>query len=705
MGSLNDVKNFDQHKPFIPSAVADDGGEHQEMQDPNLGSPNYRNNRESTYVEDTNEAGEALERQEKIVINDDNKNKNISINVNGTGKRKKADFSSLPEDPRESLGIDKKTSVKEEIFKPNGAFDEMRQRVINEYKEDMATVEHHKALESQEKKTDSEFGDFDDDNENNISEVDDIMAQKKKVPVKKTPGIEGVEVVTGLGDAAEMAENDHIRGKKKFVEAVEQDDKINKKSPALTKSGKPKSAEEVELEEGFDDIDDEENDEENTTVESSNDDEYVLSAESDDEEVTDVVSDSEKAEDNNLKFTDSAEEVVDVVEETVPLAIEKDKKAIAKENKKHGATELVDMISKQSMYDDSDSLDDDEFVEDTDDEDDENVEILKSEIAKKINPDANKIDLTKFTISNKGTKSNVMFENEAASVAKWVLPSTGVVIKMKEISGASLELLRADLQTNPPDVRAALRIIYDHIVTPKPMFEMWLKSTAFADYQNLFMALYIASFSDSNYIPLDCPNSKCGKPFLTNNIPIMDMINFKSAETKAKFYELYKSDAVEYKGLYTSALSNVSKDFAIAYKEPSIYSILIEPGYYTGNEKFYSKYTSTIAYLPYIDNIYLIDHNKNILVPMLYNEYTNNTGKTTRSKIQRYDKILNSLSVDEHSLIQAATRDIDKRTVWYDVRIPEMTCPRCGTTIPKSEPRDPSELVFTRNQLGVIASI
>lgn len=329
------------------------------------------------------------------------------------------------------------------------------------------------------------------------------------------------------------------------------------------------------------------------------------------------------------------------------------------------------------------------------------LESLKALVSKKIKPVSRKLDISGFTVAAKGTVSNAIFDTKTSvAVAKWILPATGITIQMKQISGADIESIREDIERG--DVRSALQIIYNHIVSPKPKsFEMWLKSTANADYDHLFMALYIASFSDSNFIPLDCVNEKCGKTYLTDNIKISDMIHYTSDENKKKFLDLYKSDRFESKGLYATSIIPISNKFAIAFKEPSLYDIQIERQYF--DNAFTRKYERTINYVPYINRIYAIDYNSKQLVPVAYVGYNNDLAKTSRSKIERYDSILNTFSADEHSMIAAYVNKIDERTDWVTYRIPETTCSFCGAVHPASGDITASSLVFLRSRLAVLA--
>jgi hypothetical protein len=262
--------------------------------------------------------------------------------------------------------------------------------------------------------------------------------------------------------------------------------------------------------------------------------------------------------------------------------------------------------------------------------------------------------------------------------------------------------MRSLLSRRIPDMRGALKIIYDHVVSPKPdSFDNWMKSIAFADYDHLFMAIYIAAFAESNFLPIDC--AECGKPYLTDDIEIMDMVKFKDEESEEKFTKLYNSDAVNPNGLYVTENVAISEKFAIAFREPSIYSVLIESQYF--DDKFNRRYQQTIAIMPYIDQIFYIDVENRRLVPIEFKLIANDPAKTARLKSKKLDAILNTLTVDQNAILATFTQKINERTDWFTYQIPASTCPNCKHENPAAEDQSASSLVFLRNRLGALATI
>lgn len=331
----------------------------------------------------------------------------------------------------------------------------------------------------------------------------------------------------------------------------------------------------------------------------------------------------------------------------------------------------------------------------------ERLELLKSMITEKIKPVSKKLDVSGFTIAKKGTTAEVAPLRQIP-VAKWVLPATGITFNIKEILGSELEKMRSAI--NSGDDRSVLQIIYDHIVSPKPDFNKWMHSIAFDDYDHLFFGIYIAAFADSNYLPIDCEGKKCTKKtYITDNVPVGQMIKYKSEEAKAKIAKLMKESPVEMYGLRPTEVVPISESIAIGFINPSLYSRIIEPKYF--NDEFYQKYATTISLLPFIDNMYTIDWNNKRFVPIEWKEYVNNEGRTLKSRVVRYDKIISTMPSDQLAIIRAYIGELSKNSTDITYQMPETTCPHCGHVNPANENQSATALVFLRNQLGLLVNI
>jgi hypothetical protein len=272
---------------------------------------------------------------------------------------------------------------------------------------------------------------------------------------------------------------------------------------------------------------------------------------------------------------------------------------------------------------------------------------------------------------------------------------------MKEFLGSELEELReySEDTNSITSLTRRFRSIYDHIVSPKPStYEAWLKSTPYTDIDHYFFAIYIACFKGANYIPVDCANPQCKETFLTDDLPIMDMVKFDDEKSKAKFQKIYQNETAlsNKSGIYTTELVPLSNTIAIGFKEPTIYSLMEIASL---DERFREKYSSILDYVPYIDALYRIDLQNQTLEPIGYKGYADNATKTIKSKIQKYDSVLKSLSIDEFGPIRAYIRAIRERKSDFSYIFPSVTCPKCGTATTETSV-SAEEMVFTRYQLG-----
>ena len=377
----------------------------------------------------------------------------------------------------------------------------------------------------------------------------------------------------------------------------------------------------------------------------------------------------------------------------------------------HVTTFEVDVKDNAKSEDDLNLEDysDEDDEEESDEEDERRLQDLKNQITKCITPVAMKRNISHFTVVKKCTTGNPVVNNTVKSAAKWVLPNSAEIIEMSEFDGAEVDYLRDNQGGDTTEIRNRLRKLYDHIVSPKPAsFESWLKSIAYTDYDHLFFTAYIASFAGSNYIPFTCEKGTvkgkkvgCGKMFLSENMDVMQLVKFKNKKAKAAFNELYNSNRVNNKGLFVSEIMPISENYAVELKVPSIYSVLFETSSY--NQKFRQDYARTIQFIPYVENFYQIDAVNEQLIPIGYQVFANNQGKTAKSRVICYSKIINSLTTDEYSNLFAIVNAIDDRADWFEYQRPEVECPECGRKI-EAEPMTASGLLFTRHRLAVLAN-
>lgn len=375
-------------------------------------------------------------------------------------------------------------------------------------------------------------------------------------------------------------------------------------------------------------------------------------------------------------------------------------------------SEDIDDNSIEEDFDDDSDIEYNQSKENFDDEQDEEERLiaLKSIISEKIAPIKKRLNLSSYTISNK-VNTSAIIETEDVPKAKWVLMSSGVIVLMSQFSGSELESIRSyieDTRNGEEDYRSVLNIIYNHIVSPKPKFKEWVKSISFFDFEHLFFAIYIASFNGVNYIPIECDSNRCPnkvRTYLTDNIPFMDMVDFKNDKIKNRFMDIYNSEVYDPAGLIISDIIPISDKIAIGFKLPSLYDTLIEPRYFSG--EFLKKYNSTVNILPYIDNIYEINNESQTLIPYAYKIYANNQAKSIKSRVVRYNTILKGLLPDQYNLISGIIAEINNRKYkdYITYKIPETNCPYCGKTIEEKKNQSPIQMVFTRNRLGTLATM
>lgn len=377
--------------------------------------------------------------------------------------------------------------------------------------------------------------------------------------------------------------------------------------------------------------------------------------------------------------------------------------------------------------DDIDSdIDGEPTVESEDELTDEQIEAiskkafkeLRSEIIKKVVNASRKMDLTTLSISNKVV--NVRDALKAIKTSTDTTVRTAVYPMMyanRNFMASSLKgpdvamLVEADdarIENNPNILltREQARVLYDHDANPfKPAtVESWAKTIPYGDVESIFAAIYLASLKNANYIPRQCPNTRCQHSFLTDTLSIDSIIDFPSEDVKKKFNEIRNSELTkEASETYESSVSVINDRFAIGLKAPSIFTILYE--YTALDNTFASKYSTMLYIMQYIDYLYYIDEESGQLSRITWKQYPGDYGKTFKSKIATYAKILKEFDEADFTFILALVRSMETKNTESTVRyyIPETKCSKCGTTIEKEEV-SPRQLVFTRQRLVALAT-
>ena len=364
---------------------------------------------------------------------------------------------------------------------------------------------------------------------------------------------------------------------------------------------------------------------------------------------------------------------------------------------------VMNPINNVSFDIDDEDFDDIASASKDDIDEDAEFEALQASISEKIKPVSNKLDLSTFTVKNTPVtvNGNILSAQLAADahVADWVLMSSRVHFGMKEFTGKDIEKLGDTSAANRfTMMKNRYKLFYDHLADPKPeTLEQWLKSISFLDNDHLYFGLFMANFAGANYLPYDCPH--CKHTFLSENIDIDKMYKIKNDESKKLFEKIRNSELGECNGTYVSEIVPFTSKFAIGFRDPSIYSVIIENSML--DEKFATKYQDIISVIAYIDNIYVIDEATRSLNPVNYKVDPNNTVYTIKSKILTYSKILSSFSPDQYNTLLAYMNAINRRSDDITYVKPEVTCPKCHKVIEETT-IGAEALVFQRAQLAAL---
>ena len=447
-----------------------------------------------------------------------------------------------------------------------------------------------------------------------------------------------------------------------------------------------------------DDIDDD--DEPGNEIDVIDDDDWGDEADME-EEVVEVV--EEPKEEKKVHITEEDKELFDTIGTDVDSSR-------FESNDDEDDEEKSPIKSKNAIRDYRDSLEDEDDEEDDDNKDDddpeETLKHLKELITAKLRPTFKNIDINQFKIVTKKSTTNIrpLTDGVQRKVVKWVLPNQKQCVFMKQFTGLELQTLSENIQDgSTTSMNIAYRSIYDHIVSNKPKkFTDWLAVTPDSDIDHYMFCVFIASFKGTNYLPMNCDNDNCpDSTFLTDDIPIMDMVKFKDDEAKDKFTEIYKSEIVysNKSAYYVSARVPVSNNIAISFKESTLKDVIdIE----SLDEKFRNKYSTVIGLIPYIDDIYQIDMSSQSLIKIEYEEFDSYI-RTFKAKIRKYSKIIDTFSPDEFGVISSVIQSITQRDDMLSYVIPETECPACGKVI-KEVSTSATQLVFTRYQLGALVN-
>lgn len=332
----------------------------------------------------------------------------------------------------------------------------------------------------------------------------------------------------------------------------------------------------------------------------------------------------------------------------------------------------------------------------------EYLNTFKNAIREKIKPISEELDISTFTVVNEPISINATLDQEIKDDVAWVLFSSNRACHMERYLGSDIEDLNPDTSSSGmgrlDTLRKVYRSLYEHItdVNKPKSFEAWLKATSYLDIKNIYATVYRGSFEGSNYMTYECSDPACGNIWLSEDIPMMDLVEFVDEEAENKFNELLESESTELDNLYVTEIVPVSEKYAISFREPSIYNVVFENA--SLPVKFTEKYEDMLSILMYIDKIYYIDRANNRLQPIALKEFKNDLRKTTKIRVYTYSKILKKLTSDEYNALAKYMVAINKRTESVKYVKPACTCPKCGKVVEKEE-QDMQSMLFNRASL------
>lgn len=339
---------------------------------------------------------------------------------------------------------------------------------------------------------------------------------------------------------------------------------------------------------------------------------------------------------------------------------------------------------------------------------------LKNEILTKIIKAGKKLNTEQYVMSTKVISIKDALKDtgkKPVRTGSWPMMFAGRPYISTALKGPEIALLAdtddSDSNNTVGVTMDQIRIMYEHDANPNrpSTLEAWAKTIPIYDVESIFAAMYLASLKDANYIPMVCAKQSCQHAYLTDNINIDDMVKFNSDDAKKRFEEIKAIQLTpENSTSYESVVNVINDEFAIGLKVPSVFTMLFE--YASLNADFINKYMTMVSIIHYIDYIYKIDEDTQTFQPIGWKTYPGDNGKTFKSKIATYSKILKEFDDTDFSILMALINAMINKTAdqkYLNYEIPTQKCPKCGSEI-EARPVFPRGLLFTRQRLVELAT-
>ena len=311
----------------------------------------------------------------------------------------------------------------------------------------------------------------------------------------------------------------------------------------------------------------------------------------------------------------------------------------------------------------------------------------------------NKVNLKAMKISNQPMNPNNVVPLVMAKTSDWVMPAANNMMSMKEWKGFDLTDVLVDDNTRSTYNRymSTMGKIYAQITSPKPAsVDLWVKVTPYDVLDDIYMLVYRSSFAGANHIPYRCPF--CGKQHVVRDVPMEKMVKYKDEETEKKYKALLESSATDIPKQRV-VIKQVSDNYAIGMKLPSIYDKAIEP--LLLSQDLRTKYDTILDNIAYIENIYCIVGDE--LRPLDVKKFPGNPEKELRERIMKYANVLNSLTPDQYIHFLSLRGKMNRTVGDITYILPGSICPKCHKESSADE-TSAQQLLFIRHQLAAIAN-